>query len=294
MSEGTLISFGCSHTAGSEIDGLGDSDYNRQHSYGAYLAKKFDYDHMNFAICGGSNQRIFVLTTQVLKEILVGGCNLVPYLREHHKYFFLIGWTSLNRTDLRYNNDQRLLSKKEIKLQKMNRAAEEIYEQCGDAGDKLDNKVVPACVGMNPSIINDRDLRRTIEYIPYITNNVVMADCLASYIFALQTMLETNNIDYYMFNSIENHFQTDYFSRDRYNLNAEPTWRPGNTFIYDNIDETKYYHPKSYTENYYRWCTDVKGHKNVTNKYWHLGAAAHVDWANHIYPEILNAYPNLG
>ena len=195
MSEGTVISFGCSHTAGSEIDGLGDSDYNRQHSYGALLAKKFGYDHMNFALCGGSNQRIFLLTTQVLKEIIVGECNLVPHLREHHKYFFLIGWTSLNRTDLRYNNDQRLLSKKEIKLQKMNGIAEEIYEQCGDAGDKLDNKIIPACVGMNPSIINDRDLRRTIEYIPYITNNVVMADGLASYICALQTMLETNNID---------------------------------------------------------------------------------------------------
>ena len=275
MSEGTVISFGCSHTAGSEIDGLGDSDYNRQHSYGAFLAKKFDYDHMNFAICGGSNQRIFVLTTQVLKEILVGGCNLVPYLREHHKYFFLIGWTSLNRFDLRYSND-------------------EIYEQGGDAGDKLDGKIIPACLGMNPNIINDKDLRRTIKYIPYIADNVVMADCLASYIFTLQTMLETNNIDYYMFNAIENHYQTDYFSRNRYDRHAEPTWRPGNTFIYDNINETKYYHPKSYTENYYRWCTDVKGHKNVTNKYWHLGEQAHIDWADYIYPEILNAYPNLG
>ena len=274
MSEGTVISFGCSHTAGSEIDGLGDSDYNRQHSYGAILAEKFGYDHMNFALCGGSNQRIFVLTTQVLKEIIVGACNLVPHLRKNHKYFFLIGWTSLNRTDLRYSND-------------------EIYEQGGDAGDKLDGKIIPACLGMNPNLIFDKDLRRTIKYIPYIADNVVMADCLASYIFTLQTMLETNNLDYYMFNAIENHYQTDYFSRKRYDQDAEPDWRPGNTFIYDNIDETKYYHPKSYTENYYRWCLS-KGHTNQSNKYWHLGAAAHVDWANHIYPEILNAYPNLG
>tara|TARA_R110002110_G_scaffold408474_1_gene630070 strand:+ start:128 stop:985 length:858 start_codon:yes stop_codon:yes gene_type:complete len=285
MSEGTVISFGCSHTAGSEIDSLGDSDYNRQHSYGAHLAKKFGYDHMNFALCGGSNQRIFVLTTQVLKEIIVGTCNLVPHLRKNHKYFFLIGWTSLNRFDLRYSNDGSMLSKAEIRSQ--------VYEQCGDAGDKLDNKIIPACLGMNPNIINDKDLRRTIKYIPYIADNVVMADQLASYIFTLQTMLETNNIDYYMFNAIENHFQTDYFSRDRLDHNAEPTWRPGNTILYDNIDETKYYHPKSYTENYYRWCLS-KGHTNQSNKYWHLGEPAHIDWADHIYPEILNAYPNLG
>jgi len=273
MSDGTVISFGCSHTAGSEIDGMGDSDYNRQHSYGAHLAKKFGYDHMSFALCGGSNHRIFVLTTQVLKEIIVGTCNLVPHLRKNHKYFFLIGWTSLNRFDLRYSND-------------------EIYEQCGDAGDKLDSKIIPACVGMNPKIINDKDLRRTIKYIPYVTDNVVMADQLASYIFALQTMLETNNIDYYMFNAIENHFKTDYFTQDRYDVHAKPTWRPGNTTLYDNIDETKYYHPKSYTENYYRWCLS-KGHKNQSNKYWHLGEPAHIDWANHIYPEILNVYPHL-
>ena len=66
-----LLSFGCSHTAGSEIDGLGDSDYNRQHSYGAKLAKKLGYgEHLNFAQCGGCNQRIFVLTTQVINEII--------------------------------------------------------------------------------------------------------------------------------------------------------------------------------------------------------------------------------
>ena len=236
MSEGTVISFGCSHTAGSEIDGVGDSDYNRQHSYGAHLAKKFDYDHMNFALCGGSNQRIFLLTTQVLKEIIVGTCNLVPHLRKNHKYFFLIGWTSLNRFDLRYSNHL-------------------VYGQAGDAGDYLDDKIVPVTSGTNPNLVEDKDLRRILKYIPYVTDNVVMADQLASYIFALQTMLETNNIDYYMFNAIENHFKTDYFTQDRYDVHAEPIWRPGNTIIYDNIDETKYYHPKSYIENYYRWCT---------------------------------------
>ena len=45
--------------------------------------------------------------------------------------------------------------------------------------------------------------------------------------------------------------------------------------------------------NYYRYCTEVKDHKNVTNKYWHLGEAAHEDWAELIYPEIINAYPGL-
>ena len=45
--------------------------------------------------------------------------------------------------------------------------------------------------------------------------------------------------------------------------------------------------------NYYRWCTEVKGHAPKSQTYWHLGEEAHIGWAEHIYPEIINAYPDL-
>ena len=38
--EKILLIAGCSHAAGSEIDGKEDSKYNREHSYGALVAKK--------------------------------------------------------------------------------------------------------------------------------------------------------------------------------------------------------------------------------------------------------------
>ena len=58
---GVFISLGCSHTAGSEIDSMGDNDEQRQKSYGAKLAEKFGYQHLNYAQCGGSNHRICLL-----------------------------------------------------------------------------------------------------------------------------------------------------------------------------------------------------------------------------------------
>ena len=270
-----FLSFGCSHTAGSEIDGRGDSDYNRQHSYGAKLAEKFGYDeHLNFAQCGGCNQRIFVLTTQVINEIIHNENTLIPY--SDAEYFFLIGWTSLNRFELRYSDDNKY-----------------VYTQCGAAGDNIDPKVIPTCIGMEPQLIHERDLQRTAEHIPYITNPMIMADYLASYVFSVQQLCKAHNIKYYMFNSIENFCKTDGMHSNRLNT-EEMLYRPGNLNIYKHIDRSCYYHPESYELNYYRWCTNVKGHDNRSNKYWHLGEEAHQDWADHIYPEIVNAYPDLG
>ena len=53
-----MLIAGCSHTAGSEIDGNIDSMYNRQHSYGNQLAKKLGYSPVNIAICGMTNSGI--------------------------------------------------------------------------------------------------------------------------------------------------------------------------------------------------------------------------------------------
>ena len=279
-----FLSFGCSHTAGSEIDGRGDSDYNRQHSYGAKLAEKFGYDeHLNFAICGGSNQRTFVLTTQVINEIIHNETSLIPY--NDAEYFLLIGWTSLNRFELRYSDDN-----------------EYIYKLCGAAGEKVDQKLIPTCIGMSPQLINEKDLQRTAEFIPYITNPIIMADYLASFAFSVQQLCDIHGIKYYMFNAIENFHKTDgahpKFTKDQNkdivsHLEFQ-NYRPGNLNIYKHLDRTRYYHPDSYELNYYRWCTNVKGHSNKSNKYWHLGEEAHQDWADHIYPEIVNAYPDMG
>lgn len=54
----TCIIAGCSHAAGSEIDGTEDSVYNRSMSFGNLLAKKLGLEPINIAITGASNSCI--------------------------------------------------------------------------------------------------------------------------------------------------------------------------------------------------------------------------------------------
>lgn len=53
-----LLVAGCSHTAGSEIDGLQDSAYNRSHSFGGVLAEKLGRRQVNIAMVAMSNRAI--------------------------------------------------------------------------------------------------------------------------------------------------------------------------------------------------------------------------------------------
>lgn len=53
-----LLISGCSHTSGSEINGVEDSVYNRQHSFGNQLARKLDRIPINIAQAGSTNSAI--------------------------------------------------------------------------------------------------------------------------------------------------------------------------------------------------------------------------------------------
>jgi hypothetical protein len=56
--EKILLIAGCSHAAGSEINGQEDSVYNRQHAFGALVAEHFGYKSVNIAQNGMSNSGI--------------------------------------------------------------------------------------------------------------------------------------------------------------------------------------------------------------------------------------------
>jgi hypothetical protein len=58
VKEKVLLISGCSHAAGSEIDGTSDSTYNRQHSFGNLLADKLGRRAINISLSGSSNQGI--------------------------------------------------------------------------------------------------------------------------------------------------------------------------------------------------------------------------------------------
>jgi hypothetical protein len=58
MKEKLLLIAGCSHAAGSEIDGTEDSEYNRHNSFGSRLASQLGRKPINMAIPGNNNSGI--------------------------------------------------------------------------------------------------------------------------------------------------------------------------------------------------------------------------------------------
>lgn len=58
MKKRILLVAGCSHAAGSEIDGQEDSVYNRSKSFGGMLAKHMGYTPHNISLNGSANGSI--------------------------------------------------------------------------------------------------------------------------------------------------------------------------------------------------------------------------------------------
>lgn len=82
---------GCSHSAGSEIDGNEDSLYNRDHSFGSVLATKLGYEPVNIAITGATNSGI--------------ARSIQLWFKEHYdstsmEVFVIVGWTEGSRIEV--------------------------------------------------------------------------------------------------------------------------------------------------------------------------------------------------
>lgn len=82
---------GCSHSAGSEIEGsgIGESHYNRENCFGAQIAKMCNVNNINLSLPGGSNDYIYRTTLL--------WCINNPHLV--NDTLFLIHWTGPNRTE---------------------------------------------------------------------------------------------------------------------------------------------------------------------------------------------------
>lgn len=89
-----LLVAGCSHAAGSEIDGQEDSPYNRENSFGGVLAKKLGYLSINIAQNGMTNSGI---ARSVLKWFQH---NYDPNTME---VFVVVSWTESLRLEIPSN-----------------------------------------------------------------------------------------------------------------------------------------------------------------------------------------------
>ena len=82
---------GCSHSAGSEIDGKQDSRYNRDNAFGSILATKLGYRPLNISINGATNSGI-------ARSILL-------WFDEHYNpdtmdVYVVVGWTESSRLEI--------------------------------------------------------------------------------------------------------------------------------------------------------------------------------------------------
>jgi len=85
----TMLVSGCSHAAGSEIDGTQDSEYNRQHSFGNLVAKNLGYDPVNICQVGFTNSGI--------------ARSIIEYtLTQKKPDFVLVAWTDSIRVEAPY------------------------------------------------------------------------------------------------------------------------------------------------------------------------------------------------
>jgi hypothetical protein len=82
---------GCSHSAGSEIDGTEDSHYNREHAFGSLLAKKLGYEPINIAINGATNSGIARSILLWFEE---------QYDPTKMEVFVCVGWTESSRLEV--------------------------------------------------------------------------------------------------------------------------------------------------------------------------------------------------
>ena len=89
--ENILLSVGCSHAAGFEIDGTEDSVFNRQHSFGNILGNKLGYRPINIAFPGSTNATIARGTMEWFSEV---------YDPDVMKVFVLVAWTDATRMEL--------------------------------------------------------------------------------------------------------------------------------------------------------------------------------------------------
>lgn len=90
MKNKILLISGCSHAAGSEIDGSTDSKYNRSKSFGNLFAEKIGYTPINAAIGASNNQCIARTVLEWFKE---------NYQKDEMDVKVLVSWTEPTRLD---------------------------------------------------------------------------------------------------------------------------------------------------------------------------------------------------
>jgi hypothetical protein len=170
-----LIS-GCSHAAGSEIDGTSDSDYNRTHSFGNLLAYKMGYEPINIAENGSNNPAILRTTLEwIAKEYNPATMDL----------FVLVPWTESSR--MQFPTEQLMSGHGNVNAD---------WRSSTSGGYRYLN------LGYKGG--NDEERQMMPYYHKFMIDHLLFLELLsANAILQLQYFLKMKNIDYLMCNTMD-------------------------------------------------------------------------------------------
>lgn len=169
-----LLIAGCSHTAGSEIDGTEDSTFNRHHTFGNLLAAKLDCTPVNVATCGATNAGI--------------ARSVLEWFASHdnsNEVTVLIGWTEPSRMEVPWP--------RRCHYETMNQGADWYAPTTSDY------------LRINSGWPGGNDLERELvpQYQRFMADNSAYLEIQsANYVLQLQYFLRSRNVKYMMCNTM--------------------------------------------------------------------------------------------
>jgi hypothetical protein len=172
-----LLIAGCSHAAGSEIDGTEDSLFNRKNCYGNLVARELGVKPINIAIVGATN-------TGIARSVLTWFRDV--YDPDTMNVSVLVSWSEPIRMEI---------------------PGSHLYDYktanpYADWFDETQNQYMKVIIGWNGG--SDYEKRVIPDYHMFMTNNDHYLQIMsANLVLQLQYLFKANNIDYMMCNSMQ-------------------------------------------------------------------------------------------
>lgn len=178
-----IAAFGCSHTAGTALDGVigSQNNYNKHHSFTGLIASKYNAEkYTNMGVPGGSNQFIYRMITKYVAQ----------NKNDLDDTLFLIGWTSTNRFELRY--------------------LDQSPHTHSSVADNIDKKYIPFSMGTDPKLYHTGEVRRMLAYAPLLFDEDILLNNWATYAYTVQELCKNLKINFLMYNTCHELIETNW------------------------------------------------------------------------------------
>lgn len=243
-----LVINGCSHSVGSEIQGLGinDSRECRDNSFGAVLAKKLDRTPVHLAYPAGSNDRILRTTLAWI------GDNIQAIQNNEIDPIFLIHWTGMQRTEYRLEDEP---------------FPSEFVDHLN-----YDNCYRPITIGTTSMSFNVS--KRIVHWFNqlFVFDTIQWSDNKIKNIVALQSVFKSLKLKYW-FGDAFDAFEGCELGKNFYSISKL-------------IDQKYFPYFNKVDMTFYRYCRS-RGFSNLdpSNRVWHLGLDAHQFYSEFLFEE---------